>query len=327
MKPSIRPLFIIGAFAVAGSVYASPPAAASPELISADAHPDWVHVPGELIRPDCIHEIPKGARVENNGDITVAGEVVAHYDRCPDAPIKTHVSSGPRPAFADSIPGAGTSFADYVQADVSLKSGDNISNISSYWTVPQNPTENGGLFFLWNGIEPPSEGVVLQSVLQWGVAGTTSEEGPFGGNYWVIAGWLAHGPTGNAYHSPGERVNPGDIIHGETSITSTTSSQINWKVDIKDITSGVWSYLDAWSTGDQWTVAFAGALETGNITSCTQLPMTFYDLFYDNVVQHDYPTNKAVTPSWEGYTGDYLGPECGYTALVDPEGKGNYLYW
>jgi hypothetical protein len=319
-------LVTIGAFAVAGSVYASPPATAQPQGVSTDAHADWVHVPGELIRPDCIHEIPNGAQVEDNGDITLAGQVVAHYDRCPESPIKTHVSSGQQPRFADSVPGTGDGWIDYVQADVSLKSGDNISNISSYWTVPQNPTENGGTVYLWNGIEPPQEGVVLQSVLQWGVAGQTSEEGAFGGNYWVIAGWLAHGLTGNAYHSPGERVNAGDIIYGETSITSTTSSQLNWKVNIQDMTSGVWSYLNAWSTGDQWSVAFAGVLEGHNITSCTQLPLSIDERFYDNVVQHDYPTNKAVTPAWNGYTSDdYTGPACGFTELVVPEG--NYIYW
>src|SRR5579871_6154826 len=52
-------------------------------------HPDWVQVPGELIRPDCVHEIPSGATVEvgNDGQISVERDiardlaVVSNLDR------------------------------------------------------------------------------------------------------------------------------------------------------------------------------------------------------------------------------------------------------
>ena len=27
------------------------------------AHPDWVQVPGKLMRADCVHEVPNGARI------------------------------------------------------------------------------------------------------------------------------------------------------------------------------------------------------------------------------------------------------------------------
>src|SRR6516225_7745358 len=57
-------------------------------------HPGWVQAPGMLIRPDCVHEIPKGARVEVKGDtvtgdITLGGATVAHYEPCPEAPVIT----------------------------------------------------------------------------------------------------------------------------------------------------------------------------------------------------------------------------------------------
>ena len=57
-------------------------------------------LPGQLIRPDCVHEIPNGARVEISkdgkvtGDVTMNGQVIAHYDACPEAPIPTrHTAS------------------------------------------------------------------------------------------------------------------------------------------------------------------------------------------------------------------------------------------
>jgi hypothetical protein len=55
---------------------------------SLNSHPGWVQVPGELIRPDCVHQIPKGSRVtikdgKVTGDVTLGGVKIAHYDPCP----------------------------------------------------------------------------------------------------------------------------------------------------------------------------------------------------------------------------------------------------
>ena len=67
------------------------------------AHPGWVQVPGELIRPDCVHEIPNGAKIivgdngEPTGDVTLNGQVIAHYDSCPEAAMSTrHTASAPK---------------------------------------------------------------------------------------------------------------------------------------------------------------------------------------------------------------------------------------
>ena len=54
-----------------------------------------MQVPGELIRPDCVHEIPSGATVEVGNDGEVSGNVllngvlIAHYEDCPETPIIT----------------------------------------------------------------------------------------------------------------------------------------------------------------------------------------------------------------------------------------------
>src|SRR5580704_6256809 len=39
------------------------------------AHPGWVQSPGQLISPDCVHEIPKGALVELTSDGQISGDV------------------------------------------------------------------------------------------------------------------------------------------------------------------------------------------------------------------------------------------------------------
>jgi len=75
---------------------------------------------------------------------------------------------------------------------VSLGSGDNLDLVDGFWTVPSNPSDNGALIYLFNGIEPSNFSAILQPVLQYG------SNGAFGGNYWVIASWY----VGNSgFHS------------------------------------------------------------------------------------------------------------------------------
>ena len=66
--------------------------------------------------------------------------------------------------------------------------------------MPSDPSTNGGVIFIFNGLEPTTENVIIQPVLQYGVSAAG------GGNYWAIASWLVN--TTNGYHSPLETVNP-----------------------------------------------------------------------------------------------------------------------
>jgi hypothetical protein len=51
------------------------------------AHPGWIQVPsGALVSPDCVHSVPNGAHIAANGDVSLNGSHVAHYDRCSEQP-------------------------------------------------------------------------------------------------------------------------------------------------------------------------------------------------------------------------------------------------
>jgi hypothetical protein len=173
--------------------------------------------------------------------------------------------------------------------------------------VPPAPAENGGLIYLWNGIEDSSEDWVLQPVLQYG-------ENPLsmGGNYWVIASWL----LGNNYvfHSGAEKVNPGDDIFGYTEITGTTGSTLDWKVNASDLTSGAYSWITATSSGLHWTWAFGGVLEAYNVTSCSQFPSGGQAVFNDYGPYHGFPNYSGISPlGWYGKQYDWTeGPNCGF---------------
>jgi hypothetical protein len=272
-------------------------------------HPDWVQVPGELIRPDCVHEVPNGATVEIqsdgqvSGDVRLQGVLIAHYDECPEAPILTRPVPGSKGLEHD--PGTGNGWVEASNWLVSLGSGDNLDQIAGDWKVPSNPSANGALIYLFNGMEPSDFKWILQPVLQFGA----SPAG--GGNYWGIASWLV---GSKAYHSPLEKVNAKDSLRGYTKITSVSGSTIHWKVDAKDDTTGAFSYLDAHSSGYQWTWALAGVLEVYGVTECSNFPANDKAVFTKSYAYHGYPKFDLLTPpDWAASYWSYGGPSCGFS--------------
>jgi hypothetical protein len=284
---------------------------------SLSAHPGWVQAPGMLIRPDCVHEIPKGARVEVKGDtitgdITLGGVLVAHYEPCPEAPVITRPIGGHAPNLAHP-PEVGNGWVASVQKAVPLSAGDNIDFIDGTWIVPPNPSATGGLVYLFNGIEPSSGQWILQPVLQWGY------DGLFGGNYWVIASWLVN-TNGFALYSQPEVVSAGDTIAGQTRITAEGAGVIDWQVWAIDLTNPKVTLLQTATSGLQWSLAFAGVLEVYYITSCSQLPGVLGEfnsaVFQNTFLYHGYPNFLSANANpWFGATWDYGGPSCGFTAF------------
>jgi hypothetical protein len=276
-------------------------------------HPGWVQIPGELIRPDCVHEIPNGARVETangqiTGDVTLHGVLIAHYDACPEDAVITRPRG--RTESLSNPPGTGNGWVEASQWDVPLGSSDNIDYMAGDWTVPSNPSSNGALIYLFNGIEPASENWILQPVLQYG------SNGAFGGNYWVIASWMV-GPNNYAFHSPPETVSPGNSLFGYTEITGTSGSTLDWKVQAQDTTTGAYSWITATTSGLHWTWAFAGVLEAYGVTSCSEFPSNGRAVFTNSAVDHGFPWYDGISPQgWFGASYGYGGPSCSFQVVA-----------
>lgn len=305
VPPQILCSIALFLFATSGMLSAQQPTTYSEAKLQ---HPDWVQVPGELIRPDCVHEIPNGATVEVgsddqiSGDVRMNGVLIAHYEDCPEAPIIT------RPLGAsnslENDPGTGNGWVEASNWLVSLGSGDNLDEIAGNWNVPTDPSTNGALIYLFNGMEPSTFKWILQPVLQYG----DSPAG--GGNFWGIASWLV---GSKAYHSPLEKVNAKDALRGYTIITSVSGGTIHWKVDAKDNTTGAFSYLNARTTGLQWTWALAGVLEVYGVTSCSEFPASGDAVFTKSDAYHGYPKFDLLTPAaWAASYWSYGGPSCGF---------------
>jgi len=277
------------------------------------AHPGWVQVPGALVRPDCVHEVPNGATVavgedgQATGEVTLKGEFIAHYGSCPEAQISTRHT-----ASAVSKPGQtpGTPFNGWVedsQQNLSLASGDNIDLEDGYWYVPDAPSVNGGLIYLFNGLAPAAQNWIMQPVLQYGVGAAG------GGNYWAIASWFGGGPSGTYYHSPLETVNAGNVLWGLNEQTAGGSS-LDYFIEADDTTTGAYSWLSITTTGIKWSDAYEGVLEVYGVNECSQLPSSDYALFYASDVYHGYPYYDYVSP---GFTGSVFQSGCGDSVYVN----------
>jgi len=273
----------------------------------------WVQVPGMLVRADCVHEIPKGAKVaiENDtvtGDVRIGGVLVAHYDPCPEAPEITR----PRESAPSrsSAPAIGNGWVEAAQKNLALQGGDSIDYLTGTWIVPPNPPPSeespGSLIYFFNAITPASQNWILQPVLQWGRGPNSGS-----GDYWVIASWLV-GNNGYVYNSTPERVSSGDTIEGTTWIKGETGGTLNWEVYASDTTTGAYSWITANSSALQWTWAYAGVLEAYNISSCSQFPPNGETAFQNNAVYHGYPRYEADATNWKGMLYTWTGPRCGF---------------
>jgi hypothetical protein len=286
-----------------------------------DAHPDWVQVPGKLMRPDCVHEVPNGAKIvigedgNPTGDVMLNGAVISHSEPCSEAPISTTHTVSPvnAPGHVPQPPFNG--WVEDSQEDLSLASSDNVDWESGLFYVPSNPSDNGGTIFIFNGIAPTAQNWILQPVLQYGVSAAG------GGNYWAMAAWFVG--TGGAWHSPLVTVKSGNTLDGYTEQTASGST-LDYTSEAYDLTTGAYSWLSIWSSGLHWTVAYEGVLEVYNVNSCSQLPASDYAYFYDNYVYHGYPAYDYVSPS---FTGNVFQSGCGNWVYVNNTYDYAYLFY
>jgi hypothetical protein len=279
-------------------------------------HPTWAQLPGALMRPDCVHEIPKGAKVEIatdgslTGDVTLNGELVAHYDSCSEQAVITRQSAAAQSAV-QSAATTGSGWVEDDQYNASLTSSDNIDFVGGNFTVPSYPSErNGGqVIYLSNGIDPASHKWFLEAALQYGY------NGAFGGNYYTISTWLIG--TKAVYYTTPELVLPGDSLTGYTQMTSKSGSTTSWEVVIQDNYSGAYSIGSYWVSGQHWTWAYAGILQAYNIDACAEFPASGREVFNNSVIAHGFPSFEEISyPNWKGSGGDYDGPYCHFAVVA-----------
>jgi hypothetical protein len=261
--------------------------------------PEWVHIPGGgAARRDCVHQIPKGARVDvATGDVEVGGARVAHFDECPEPVLRSAASDEAAREVASRIPSV-SGWVEDANDRMDLASGRNITGIAADWYVPSAPSiSEGQTVYLFDGITPDDKKEILQPVLSWGPSKTNN--GWIGGPYWTIASWGIF--PGNVYVSGPETVNTNDWIHGE--ITSTQNGgTMDWTIKTTDETSGAWTSQSIFTTGYQWNWGYGGVLEAYGINSCGDFPTDGVTSFFNVAITNNggQPQGFVATTNWSG---------------------------
>ncbi len=231
-------------------------AVAAPAKPVSDALPaGYVHVPnGVVAHQDCVHEIPNGASVDLDGNVTLGGKLVAHFDAC------THpITRGKRPDGVDRDKSSGLDNppgpSNWIEATwTNAPANDEFISSTSTFKVPAAPSkDNGQIVYLFPSIQ--GGGGIVQPA-------------------WTYASWGV--TSSNVYHSTGITVNAGDTLESQMVAWSQSNNFISWEIVATDQTTGgqTWAVVDFADGTSLWNNAQAAVLEAYGLTSCSNFPST-----------------------------------------------------
>jgi hypothetical protein len=211
---------------------------------------DAVLTPGGYCPPSLVHKIPHGHRVRRRRQQLQivhrrTQRITARHDIAPfDAPI----------------PRLGSGWITF--ASWQNQAPAPISQISTSWTVPNEPTagDTGQTIFLFNALQNTSRTNLLQPVLQWGA----SQSG--GGPYWSISNWYID-TSGHVCHSDNLPVLPGQVLTGIIALGQTSSGLFTYLVSFDGYPA-----LDLSVAGIEELVWAGEALEAYQIGDCAEYP-------------------------------------------------------
>jgi hypothetical protein len=288
--------------------------------LAAEAIPvGWVRMPGAIVRRECVHEVPKGATVDENGNVRVGVSLVAHYNRCTEpvrltqrnqlAPSAVTVSKfHPHHNTSPSQIGAGPindgAWVETNEVDAyGYDDANGVTTLTTHWFVPEAPQNTGATFFLFAGVGTRDGNSVMQSVLQWGSAWDG------GGNGWFIVSVGVN--QGGYYHSPLEGpISDFDSVSSSISVqsqdplcTNPTEMPCNstWQI-FTQTAAGWWTEFDFGFTvqPDQapagvFHMVYLGALEAYNVGDCSQI-YNDIDQFRLDSLAYGFPNRTNFTP-------------------------------
>lgn len=282
---------------------------------------DYVFVPGisgRALHRDCVHSVPNGAQVRDNGDVYVDGKLVDSFGICTHAPLAP-------------LPGNG--WVEDAHEPIPNSPGYHFSSMTNQWSVPQSPTtSNAAPLYLWSGLENSARNAVVQPVLQWGY------NGKFGSQEWDMTVWYVYtdatGHLVSVYnHDYLANLPVGHLLQAdEWDILDPNHPPCGIQsegIQATDVTSGQSRSMSvSWQA---WGHAFSGVLEGYNISLCSDFPAsstTFtsptLNETYENRTGTYCPTqngntNTFAVESWYSTVGFPSG--CGYNVSLNTNGQ------
>jgi hypothetical protein len=277
-----------------------------------------------LVHKSCLYEIPNGAAVESDGRIMLDGKLLRKLEPC------AHADAARLHSFrkTDAQPPTVNGWVEDVESELPVNAygRDWLRYLGGKWKVPVNPSWGGGLVFLFNGAQDASSQAIIQPVLQWG------DNGRFGGNYWMFAGWYGGPLFGNNYgYSTPINVSPNDVLNGFVyAFSCTEAGACSWAISAGDQTTGATTTMYSQSISVRMTLALSGALEAYNITDCNQLPgaSAGYSIFSGTTVYQPGQTwGQAVQTVFNGDCGQGASTPCWSDSTWAPTPNCGYNSW
>jgi hypothetical protein len=255
--------------------------ASEPDTL-ADAE-GYVKVPGARVHSSCLHTVPNGARVDKDGNVTLKGAFVTHFDRC---------------GYPNKLDPALTSWIEYSRAfTVNNPNGDGqyFSGMTDSFTVPNLPPAgcNTQTLYFFPAFTHSTQ-AIIQPVLQCGRAPNGNTTG------WALSSWYIGSP--GTTNTPPVPVSPGDTINTGIECYNCFSDGSNCEeclTEAIDQNSGNGSLIDPY-TVESWGEVDEGVLEVNNVVNCNQFPggMSGAIAFTNTNVYEGY-SHTAVSPSWQ----------------------------
>jgi len=273
------------------------------------AIPDtMVRTPLGIVDRSCVHEVPSGSEVDEDGRVVLNGRVVAQYARCATpADQRTRKTVGAQPPTTSG-------WMEWTWANAQTIGGlSYYSSFESTWRVPPVPFPNSSLQYYFPSIQSPTE--ILQPVLQYG------NNGYFSGVAWMLASWWVDS-NNNYFYSTPIAVSAGDEIFGQILIVqpAVVFFAPRYRIVSRDNTNGMSSTLTVNIRGPFNTIQ-GGVLETYGLISCTYYPNHGTPMsiqFYNERVTQAGPnwnSFNVVTPAWTDNITGSPSPYCNYAVL------------
>lgn len=239
----------------------------------------------------CAREVPSGSIVNSAGGTIIFpnGSVVAN------AAIPCSMTSVVYSCCSSGPEALGT--------EGGLNLNQYFASFQDQWTRPPNPSSGSfgsnqgvGLFDALVYYSTQNNPDIIQPLLTYGCITSTDCSNSFRLTAYALIGSIVD------YATPVSTSN-GDTIQGVMTYYSSISGCINngpgYGINAKDTSTGTHSILYQ-CTSDQYPLAYAGALEPINLSTCTQMPGTTSDAFgsvsYTTSPSGGTATTSASTP-------------------------------
>jgi len=273
---------------------------------------DYVRTPNGYFHKSCVHDVPNGAQVDDNDNVTTNG-VVTHFEPCQYPVIST-----PSASLASSAPSPtiGHAWVESIEQDQSGQ-GFNLLEVNSQ--IPGIPCYPGDqqTIYLFNGLEPvfnafPLIQPVIGYVYLSGNTGTQLEIAAV-----VLTSSNNTGSSINTNVNPGDKVDMAMWVISNKPVVGKT-----WQIQIVDQANGQFAAIQFTTTADM-NAATPAVLEVYNVSQCEDYPTPACFEKGSSVFSSITLAVPCAANEWTSYCGvgfapfphnpsPSLNPQCGY---------------